>query len=60
MKLLSVKQAAQELGITRQGMEYLIKSGVLDPTKVIKVNRPIVRIYSSEIDKLKKQRKKQK
>ena len=60
MKLLSVRQAAKELKITEQGMRSLISAGVsIDPKKVIRVNKPVIRIWASEIEKLKKRKKRE-
>lgn len=40
IKLLSSEEAAKVLGITRQGLAYLVKQGQIKPTEVLDIQNP--------------------
>ena len=51
MELLTTKEFAEELGVTRQRVEQLIYTKEIDPKKVIEPKSR--RIWGSEVKKLK-------
>jgi len=53
MKLYSVQEAAEEIGMTPMGVRHIIAKGDIPPNKIIYPSHRGIRIYGDEIQKLK-------
>ena len=57
MQLLTTKQFADELGVSRQRIEKMIEEGKIDKKKVVYPEHRTTRIWDSELRKLKMKKK---
>jgi len=57
MILLTTKQFADELGVSRQRVEKMIDEGKIDKNKVVYPEHRTTRIWDSELRKLKMKKK---
>lgn len=58
MKLLTVQEVAKELNKTPNGIRHMIEIGVFNSDKVIKPEVRQVRIWSSEVTRLRNKNQK--
>ena len=52
MELLTIKQSAEILGVSTQSVYNLINFGTIRREGYTKIEKPVYRIYRSEIDRL--------
>ena len=55
MKLLTTKQFAEELGVSRQRVEKMIDEGKIDKKKVVYPEHRTTRIWDSEVTRIKQE-----